>query len=259
MNSPVPTGITALNDLLAPGTLTVIAGRYGHGADILATNIARVASTDHSIPTLFTSCRVDQNQVMERLIAAQAGVDIMHMANHKLTDEDRVRIDRVADVIKAAPLFINTEHRTIGGIARHAGATRARLAVVEGTQLLYDEKPVKNDAQRSEVNAEAFMRLSRSKNIPVVVSIPLNADRKRPVEAPPLMSEFRWRQPFAAAADVVILVHEIGEDRMEITVAKRRNGPTCRVIAQMQRQYDRIVDIPQAPNNVITFPGAGAP
>lgn len=71
------------------------------------------------------------------------------------------------------------------------------------------------------------------------------------------MSEFSYRQPFEAAADVVILVHEIGNDKIGINVAKRRNGPTSRTTARIERQYDRIVGFPP-PGNVINFPTAGA-
>lgn len=260
----IPTGISGLDDLLAPGTLTVIAGRFGHGADILATNIARVASIRHGIPTLFTSCRSNDHEVMEHIIAAQASVDVSRLANRKLTDEDQARIAKVADEIKAAPLFINSDDRTISGVARHIGKTRAKLAVIEGSHLLLDEEPVKDDAQRADVQALALMRLSRRANVPIVVSVPLVAHQNRPMDARPMLGDFGYRQPFVVSADVVILTHcpdLNGEDHraseIDIVVAKRRNGHTSNITARVQPEYDRIVDFPP-PNNVITFPTAGA-
>lgn len=249
----IPTGISGLNDLLTPGTLTVIAGRWGHGADILATNIAREAGINHSIPTLFTSCRSGDHEVMEHIIAAQASVELSHLASHKLTDDDRARIAKVADEIKAAPLFVNAEHRTIGGVARHIVGTRAKLAVIEGAHLLLDAGPVKDDAQRADVQSFTLMQLARRTNIPVVISVPLVARRGRPMNARPVLSDFGYRQPFVTRADVVILTHcpELnGEDHrageIDIVVAMRRNGHTSSITARAQPEFDRIVDIPTA-------------
>jgi len=260
----IPTGIGGLNDLLTPGTLTVIAGRWGHGSDILATNIARAASTDHGIPTLFTSCRDLDRVVMERLIAAQAGVKLSRLHSSKLTDDDRARIANVADEVKVAPLFINSDDRSISGVARHITKTRAKLAVIEGCHLLLDEESVKDDAHRANIQSFELMRLARQAGIPIVVSVPLAARRDRPVDARPVLNDFGYRQPFVTSADVVILVHcpELnGEshrvDEIDIVVAKRRGGPTSNITARIQPEFDRIVDFPP-PNNVIDFPSAGA-
>lgn len=260
----IPTGLAGLDDLLTPGTLTVIAGRFGHGADILATNIARVASIRYGMPTLFTSCRSNDHEVMEHIIAAQAGVEVSHFRPHGFTDEDRARIAAVADEIKASPLFINSDDRTIGGVGRHINATGAKLAVIEGSHLLLDEQPMKDDAQRADLQAYMLMYLAKRVNIPIVISVPLVAHQGRPMNARPMLRDFGYRQPFAVSADVVILTHcpELnGEDHrtdeIDIVVAKRRNGPTSNITARIQPEYDRITDIP-LPGNVITFPTAGA-
>jgi replicative DNA helicase len=260
----IPIGISGLNDLLTPGTLTVIAGRWGHGSDILATNIARVVSTDHGVSTLFTSCRDLDRVVMERLIAAQAGVKLSHFHGGKLTDGDRARITGVADEIKAAPLFINSDDRSVSGVERHITKTRAKLAVIEGCHLLLDEEPVRDDAHRASIQSFELMRLARRAGIPIVVSVPLAPRRDRPVNARPVLSDFSYRQPFVTSADVAILVHcpelngeSLRTGEIDIVVAKRRNGHTSSITARIQPEYDRIVDFP-SPGNVINFPTAGA-
>lgn len=248
----IPTGISGLNDLLTPGTLTVIAGRWGHGADVLATHLARTAAVHNSIPTLFTSGRNSDRIIMEHLIAAQAGVPLIHLENGKLTDHDRNRIDAISDAMRAAPLFINSTDRTITQVAYHAKKTHARLVVVESAHLLVDETRIKNDEHRAEVQSRRLALLAREFEIPVVVAVPLVAREGRPADAKPIASDFGYRRAFELDADAVILMHrpELNDElhragEVDIAIVKHRNGDVGTVTACFQAAYDRILEIPK--------------
>jgi len=248
MNDIIPTGLKDLDRLLKPCNLIVIAGRFGHGADILATNIARNAAVNDAVPTLFTSCWSGIQEMAERLIAAQAGVPLTRLANNKLTADDETRIARIADRMEAAPLFLNADKLTVTQIAEHVAKTGARLAVIEGAHLLTDEETPEDPEHRADIQACALKRLAMTAGIPVVVSVALPGRAGRPADAEPVLRDFDYRDPYTMPSDAVILVHRPDQVsntprvcEIDIVVAKHRNGVAFSTTACIQPEYDRII------------------
>lgn len=258
MNNAIPIDIDGLDNLLQPHHLIVIAGRYGHGADIMAAQIARCAAVEHGVPTVFASCRSDENQITARLVSAQAGVDLMHIRRDVCTDPEESRIAEVGAALSAAPLFINTDC-TFASVARHITKTRARLAVVEDAHLLIADDSFGESSPNAEERALDLSRdlklLARRIEIPVVVTVPLLARDDRPAGQPPAMNDLGDCWSFAGDADALVMTYRPdlieGFNRpgeIDLIVAKNRHGAATTMTAWVQEQYHRIVD----------FPGAGA-
>jgi replicative DNA helicase len=266
MTNAIPTDISGFDSLLRPHRLITIAGRYGHGADILAAQIARHAAVNHGVPTSFTSCWDNEDQITARLISAQAGVDINRIRRNVCTAAEETRIALMTAGMAAMPLFINTD-LTLDGLAEHIVNTRSRLAVVEGAHLLGFEN------LRSEPNAEDrasdlsrdLKILAMRAEIPIVVTVPTLARDDLPAgtQAAPVMADLDDCWSFAGDSDTLILTYRpdtfYGDNRpdeIDLIVAKDRHGPAHTVTARVQEQYQRIVDFPP-PGNVIAFPTAG--
>lgn len=267
MSYPIPTNVSGFEYLLKSHRLVTIAGRYGHGADILAVQFARFAAVNHGIPVSFTSCWSSEDETTARLISAQAGVDIAHIRRGTCTAEESCRIAEVDEALSAAPLFINT-NLTLDGLAEHITKTRAQLAVVEGAHLLGFEN------LRSESNAEDrasdlsrdLKILAMRTEIPIVVTVPTLARDDVPAgtQTAPVMADLDYCWSFAGDSDMLILAYRPdlfhGDNRsgeINLIVAKDRFGSIHTVTAHVDEPFQRIVNFPP-PNNVIAFPTAGA-
>lgn len=266
MSTAIPTNISGFDYLLKSHRLITIAGRYGHGADILAAQFARHAAVDHGISTSFTSCWSSAEEVTARVISAQAGVDLMHIRRGTCTAEEARRVAEVDEALSAAPLFINIS-LTLNAVADHITKTRAQLAVVEGAHLLGFEN------LRSEPNAEDrasdlsrdLKILAMRAEIPIVVTVPTLARDDVPAgtQMAPVMADLDDCWSFAGDSDTLILTYRpdtfYGDNRpdeIDLIVAKDRHGPAHTVTARVQEQFQRIVDFPPS-DNVIAFPTAG--
>jgi replicative DNA helicase len=254
MNFPVipsiPVGINGFGRLLEPGSLVVIAGHLGHGADTLAANIARNAAVNAGIPTLFTSCWGYKRGMVERLLAAHAVVPLARLESYTPTDDDNARIARTSDRMQSAPLFLNAEDLTITEITRHVEKTRAQLAVVEGAHLLNDEEASENPEHRADIQARMLKRLAMDAKIPVVASVALPSRAGRTTDAVPNLYDFGFRDPYTMPSDAVVLVHrpDLGANgnpvragEIDINVAKHRHGLAFETTACFQAEYDRII------------------
>lgn len=268
MPNPIPVSISGFEHLLKPHRLVAIAGRYGHGAEIFAAQIARHAAVDCGIPTTFTSCWSSEDEVTARLISAQAGVDFMHILRGTCTPEEESRIAAVDGPLTAAPLFINTD-RSLDGLAEHIAKTRAQLAVVEGVHLLVTEEPFSDVKRNAEDRASDLSRdlkiLAMRAEIPIVVTVPTLARDDVPAgtQTAPVMADLGDCWSFAGDSDALILAYRpdlfYGDNRpgeIDLVVAKDRHGKARAVTARVQEQFQRITDFPQ-PGNVINFPTAG--
>ncbi len=269
MNNAIPTNISGFDYLLKPHRLITIAGRYGHGADILAAQIARHAAVDHGIPTAFTSCWSGEDEITARLISAQAGVDLMRIRRGTCAGEEVRRIAEVDEALSAAPLFINTD-LTLDGLAGHIAKTRARLAVVEGAHPLNLKELRGEDLSSAEDRAADLSRdlkiLAMRAEIPIVATVPTLARDDVPAgtQMAPVMADLGDCWSFAGDSDTLIMTYRpdlfYGDNRpdeIDLIVAKNRHGAARTVTARVQEQYHRIVDIPP-PGNITNFPTAGA-
>lgn len=269
MSNPIPVSISGFEHLLKPHRLVTIAGRYGHGAEIFAAQIARHAAVDCGIPTTFTSCWSSEDHITARMVAAQAGVDYIHALRGPCTADEEARIAAVDEMLTGAPLFINTDC-SLAGVTEHIAKTRAQLAVVEAAHLLATEEPFSDVKRSAEDRASDLSRdlkiLAMRTEIPIVVTVPTLASDDVPAgtQGMPVMADLGDRWSFAGDSDTLILAYRpdlfYGDNRpdeIDLAVAKDRFGTVRTVTARVEEQLQRIVDFPP-PGNVINFPSGGA-
>lgn len=238
----IPFPLADLNRLaphaLTPGKLIVIAGHTGHGSTTLALDIARNAAVNLEQPTYLATLTVPADDIAQRILAAQAGVPMVRIANGDLDDNDMRRISMATGEIKAAPLYVSQE-RTVFNNA--ANGLEVKLAVVDGAHLLADP---------TTVAARRLKNLAMSSGICVVATVPLDGRGGR---NEPYLSHFDSLYPFVADADMVLLTYRpdvverehprAGE--IDITVAKHRGGAVGTATACIQTHYSRILSFQQ--------------
>jgi replicative DNA helicase len=242
----VPTGFTYLDKKLGglqKSDLVILAARPSMGKTSLALDIARHVAVMERIPVGIFSLEMSKDQLVDRLLCAQAGVDLWKMRTGKLSDapghDDFPRIGQAMGVLSEAPLYIDDSPMTNVMEIR----TKARrlqmehglgLIVLDYLQLMEGRGNTDNRVQEIAEISRALKGLARELNIPVLALSQLS----RAVEAQnvpiPKLAHLRESGSIEQDADVVMFIYREDYYKPEterkniadVIIAKHRNGPT---------------------------------
>ncbi|MFH0818888.1 MAG: replicative DNA helicase [Patescibacteria group bacterium] len=243
----VPTGFKTLDNKLGglqKSDLVILAARPSMGKTSLALDIARHVATREKIPVGIFSLEMSKDQLVDRLLCAEANVDLWKMRTGKLSDspdnDDFPRIGQAMGVLSEAPIFIDdTAMTNIMEIRTKA----RRLQIEHGLGLIgidwlqFMEGPAANADNRVQVIAEisrALKGIARELNIPVLALSQLSRAVEMSNPPIPKLSHLRESGSIEQDADVVMFVYredyyKKDSDRKniaDIIIAKHRNGPT---------------------------------
>lgn len=247
-----------LNEKVAmrPGQLVVIGGRPGDGKSLAGLGIAAGAAIHHGHGALIASLEMRRWELMRRLIAAEARVELDHLESKSVTERDWERIKAVAEKVRAAPLAIDSPGDAsiahLQGRLRHLGKrTPVRVLVVDYLQLL----KVTKKAERRDLDIAEFTRelkqIAVNHNVLVIALSQLNRGPANRPEKRPVMTDLREGGSIEQDADTVILLHRPtdGEEgpyagEVEMLIPKQRAGQSgTSVRLSFQGHYARLFDM----------------
>ncbi len=255
----VPTGfadLDALTNGLHPGQLIIIAARPAIGKSTLGLDLARAASIRHGATSVMFSLEMARNEIVMRLMSAEAQVPLSHMRGGTMSDADWQKLARRSGAITAAPLFIddspNMSMMEIRAKCRRLKQKHdLRLVIVDYLQLMSSGKKVESRQQEVAEFSRALKLLAKELEVPVIAISQLNRGPEQRQDKKPMMSDLRESGSLEQDADVVILLNR--EDAYEresprageadFIVAKHRNGPTATITVAFQGHYSRFVDM----------------
>lgn len=248
----VPTHFPDLDNILAglqKSDLVILAARPSIGKTSLALDIARQVGIHAKVPVGIFSLEMGSDQLIDRMLAAQAGVDLWRLRTGKLRSEgpgnDFEKISDAMGVLSEAPIFIDDsgslnimEMRTMA--RRLQAEHHLGLIIIDYLQLMEGRASRGgNDNRVQEISeiSRGLKQLARELNIPVVALSQLSrAVESRPDQRPKL-SDLRESGSIEQDADVVMFLYR--EDRVrpdtpnknvvEVIIAKHRNGPVGQV------------------------------
>ncbi|MCD5397167.1 MAG: replicative DNA helicase [Candidatus Pacebacteria bacterium] len=243
------TGFSGLDNILAglqKSDLVVLASRPSLGKTTLALDIARYAAIHQKIPVGIFSLEMSMDQLTDRLIAAQANVDLWRLRTGRLSGQgdnnDFTRIQQALGVLAEAPIFI--DDAASSNILQMKAMSR-RLQVDQGLGLIiidYLQLMEPRDASVSVVqqvseNCRALKTLARELNIPVLVLSQLSRAVEHRSPQIPRLSDLRESGSIEQDADVVMFLHREDKYRpdtsrkniVDVLIAKHRNGPVGKV------------------------------
>lgn len=237
----VPTGFPKIDDILAglqKANLVVLAARPSLGKTSLALDIARHAGLAEGIPIGIFSLEMSRAEVVDRLIAAEAGVNLWHLRTGRLQKESFSPIADALDRLSRAHIFIDDSPlQTVLQIRTMARRMQAAhplgLLIVDYLQLIKPPRDIENVVQQVTEISRGLKGLARELNVPVLAVSQLSrAVESRPDKRPQL-SDLRESGSIEQDADVVLLIHQPNrgktsgpeENITEIHIAKHRNGP----------------------------------
>ncbi len=109
----IPTGFDAIDNKLSglqKSDLIILAARPSVGKTSFALDIARQAAVNHNIPVGIFSLEMSSQQLVDRMLAAQANVDAWKLRTGKLSRQDDFEAIRESlDKLNKAPIFIDDQ------------------------------------------------------------------------------------------------------------------------------------------------------
>ncbi|MBI2990234.1 MAG: replicative DNA helicase [Candidatus Magasanikbacteria bacterium] len=285
------TGFKRLDNLLAglqKSDLIILAARPSVGKTSLALDIVRHVAVRVKAPVGFFSLEMSKEQLVDRLLCAEAGVDLWKMRTGNLSDRpdsnDFPRIGHAMGVLSDAQIFIDDfPGNNVMQIRTKARRLQAEhglgLIVIDYLQLMESHTKHGSDNRVQEV-AEMTRNLkgiARELNVPVLALSQLSRAVEQTKPAIPKLSHLRESGSIEQDADVVLFIYRKAADRnyrlddippderhiAELHIAKHRNGPTGQVSVffEEERASFKNLDnqLEEAPRPQASVPRAQAP
>lgn len=243
----VPTGYHDLDSKLAGlqnSDLIILAARPSMGKTALALDIARNVACKHRIPVGIFSLEMSSQQLVDRLLAAEAHIDSWKLRTGQLsTDNEFKRLSDALNKLSDAPLFIDDEANN-NIIQMRAKARRLKaehglgLIVVDYLQLMIPRQKTDNIVQQITEISRSLKGLAKELDVPVLAVSQLSRALESRHDRKPKLHDLRDSGSIEQDADVVMFIYRGDKykddpnqhDNMaEILIEKHRNGPTGKI------------------------------
>ena len=243
----IPTGFRQLDDLLAglqKSDLILLAARPSMGKTALALDIARQSATKHGTSVGIFSLEMSSQQLVDRMLAAQAGVNAWRLRTGKIKKEEEFgRLQEGMGVLAEAPIYIDDKPSStvlsMRSVARRLKMEKdLGLIIIDYLQLITPTYTRGSDSMVQQITeiSRALKGMARELDVPVLALSQLSraVEQRR---GRPRLSDLRDSGSLEQDADVVMFIHR--DDKMndnsdrpgiaEILIEKHRNGPTGKV------------------------------
>jgi replicative DNA helicase len=241
----IPSGFQDLDNILAgfqKSDLVIVAARPSIGKTTLALDFARQIAVKEKIAVGIFSLEMSSDQLIDRMLAAESGVDLWRLRTGRLKsgdgDDDFQRIGEAMGVLSEAPVFIDDagsanvmEMRTMA--RRLQSEHNVGVIIVDYLQLMEGRSGGDNRVNEISEISRALKQLARELNIPIIALSQLSRAVESRSPQIPKLSDLRESGSIEQDADVVMFLYR--EDRekpdtpnkniVEVHIAKHRNGP----------------------------------
>lgn len=258
----VPTGYKDLDNILAGlqrSDLFVLAARPSIGKTALALNIAHNVAVSSELPVLIFSLEMSKEQLVDRMLARESGVDAWALRTGNLSDSDFERIGQAMGTLSEAPIYIDDSP----GITVSDMRTKARreahqhslgLIIVDYLQLMSGGSRFGAEGNRVQEISEisrGLKSIARELNVPVLALSQLSRSVESRSPQIPQLQDLRESGSIEQDADVVAFIYREDyynpeterKNLADIFVKKHRNGPTGAVELYFERDKQRFSSV----------------
>ncbi|MCC6626020.1 MAG: replicative DNA helicase [Chloroflexi bacterium] len=236
----VPTGYRDLDKLtggLQKSDLIIVAARPSVGKSSLSLGFAYNAAVRFGQKIGLYSLEMSAEQLVQRLLATETGVDSHRLRQGYIDDEEWDRVSRAFGKLAEASIYIDdTAGLSIADLRSRARRLAAEqgldLLVIDYLQLMQGRRTDNRVQEISEIS-RGLKALARELNVPVVALSQLSRAVEARTDHIPKLSDLRESGSIEQDADIVMFIYreELYQPETdkkgiaEIHVAKHRNGP----------------------------------
>jgi replicative DNA helicase len=247
---------TGFNDLdkmtsgLQGSDFVIIAGRPSTGKTAFALNIAAHAAVELHRPALIFSLEMSKEQLVQRLICAEARVDSRNVRSGFMQQGEWSRIVNAAGRLHEAPLFID-DTANLSVLEARAKARRImaehrlELVVIDYLQLMQGRWRAENRQPEISEISRSLKALAKELNVPVVALSQLSRAVEARGEGLPRLSDLRESGALEQDADLIMFLArkenapDVEAGTTDLVIGKHRNGPTGRLELVFHAEYTR--------------------
>lgn len=241
---------------MQPGDLLIVAGRPAMGKTSFALTIAHHVAVKHQLPVAVFSLEMSKEQLVQRIICAEAMVDQQKVRSGYLSEEDWASLTRAAVTLARAPLYIDDSallsvRQVRAKVKRLQMEKGLGLIVIDYLQLMQANRRVENRQQEITEISRSLKGLAKDLKVPVLALAQLSRQVEQRQDKKPIMSDLRDSGSIEQDADVVMFIYRDEYYRpdtekkgiTEIIVAKQRNGPTGTVELYFSKEFTRFMNL----------------
>lgn len=219
--------------------LVIVACRPSMGKTSFALGVSRHAAIHSKAPILFFSLEMAKEQLVTRLLAAEAKVDSHRIRTGKLTEQDWAKLTRAAGVLSEAKLYID-DASALTALEMRGKARRLKaelgdlgLIVVDYLQIMGTPRGIESREQAIADMSKSLKAMAKELQVPVIALSQLNRNIEQRQDKRPMMSDIRESGAIEQDADIIIFIHREAADPTqpdapsvaEFIIGKQRNGP----------------------------------
>lgn len=237
----VPTGFIDLDKMLTglqPSDLLIIAGRPGQGKTGFLLSVAKNAGLTHKKHVAIFSLEMSNEQVVQRLIAQETGIDSQRLRTGKLQEHEWPLFTHAIEVFGDTHIYLD-DTPAITPLQLRTKCRRLHmefgldLVIVDYLQLMGGDVRTDNRVQEVSYISRNLKILARELNVPVLAAAQLSRAVEQRADKRPVLSDLRESGSLEQDADIVMFIYRpdqyekdtVKQNVAEIIVAKHRNGP----------------------------------
>lgn len=254
----IPTGFRDIDNTLAGlqrSDLLIIAARPAMGKTAFVLNLAHNVAIGAKESVLFFSLEMSKEQLVDRLLSMESGVDAWALRTGNLTDQDFERLGQAMGTLSEAKIFIDDTP----GVSISDLRTKARrqahqhglgLIIVDYLQLMSGGSRFAGSDNRVQEISEISRGLkgvARELNVPVIALSQLSRTVENRTPQIPQLADLRESGSIEQDADVVAFIYREDYYNPEtenknvttILIKKHRHGATENVDLFFDRDKQR--------------------
>ena len=257
----IPSGYSVLDKYLSGGLnksdLILIGARPAMGKTSFALNLAQNISMNAGKKTVFFSLEMTKEQLAERLLSAQAGVESQKLRSGDLVEAEWIRLGNAAGQFENVPLYLDdTSQITVPEIKSRVRKMRdVQCVMIDYLGLISTAGKVENRVQQvSEITRQLKM-MAKDLSIPVIVCAQLSRQTEgHGKNHKPQLADLRESGSIEQDADIVLFLYredyykndvseekqdQIDANKTELIVAKNRHGATGSIELTFDKEFTR--------------------
>lgn len=238
----VPSGFIDLDRMMGgfqPSDLIIVAGRPGMGKTAFMLTAAKNAAQLHKKHVAIFSLEMSNEQLVQRLISQETGLDTHQLRTGKLTDDEWPLFTHAIEVLSDTHIFLD-DTPSLTPLQLRTKCRRLHmefhldLILVDYLQLMTTGGRTENRVQEVSAISRNLKVLARELNVPVIAAAQLSRAVEQRADKDPQLSDLRESGSLEQDADIVMFIHrpemyekdEMKKNVAQIKIAKHRNGPT---------------------------------
>ncbi len=258
------TGFTDFDHMTAglqPSDLILIAARPSMGKTALVLNITQNIAIRNKKGVAFFSLEMSKEQLVQRMLCAEARIDSQRLRVGELKDEDWTDLIGAADRLSQANIFID-DTPGINVMEMRAKARRLKreydiqILIIDYLQLMQGSAGSSRSENRQQEISEisrSLKGLARELGIPIIALSQLSRSVEARQEKRPMLSDLRESGSLEQDADIVAFLYredyykdDLEEGKKNVTeliIAKHRNGPVGKVLLYFHKALTLFRDL----------------